>query len=124
MEFGERVFLSRLVFYGVSEKITSGFFFRFPPTSPPRPHLGIPVSAASWIMRKLAGIVTLLAQVAKRQNCENMSFTGIFPAENRHPTVGPEGQRLMSAFWFGGMEVWNGLSQRCNEGFTLAQTKY
>lgn len=44
------------------------FFFPLPSNfNPPIPHLCIPVSAASWIMRKLAlGIVAVLACVAKK----------------------------------------------------------
>lgn len=80
------------------------------PSTHHHPRFGIPVSTASWIMRKLAGITTVLAQVTNRRNSENMSFTGICPVKNTHPTVGPEGQRLMSAFWFGGMRVRNTLS--------------
>lgn len=85
-------------------------FLQLYPSAHHHPHFSIPVSTASWIIRKLAGISTVLAQVAKRRNSENMSFTGICPVKNRHQTVDPEDQRLMSAFWFGGMMVCNSLS--------------
>ena len=53
--------------YGISEKTTSGLFPLPSKFNSPHPHLGFPVSAASWIMRKLAfGIAAALARVAEK----------------------------------------------------------
>lgn len=53
--------------YGMSDKTTSGLFPLPSNFNPPHPHLCIPVSAASWIMRKLAfGIAGALARMAEK----------------------------------------------------------